>query len=158
MHFTESLQIDAPPETVFAAINDYGRRLEWDTLLRTAEVLSVDGHIVNCSTPIVPGMRVRSYARWLAGGVVMDTRYVVCEFPAATIEMVAGPWFFHSFRATSRVERTRDGGTKWSGEYDFQSQPGWLRSVVEPIITWKFRRETEMRVAGLKQWLEANAE
>ena len=63
MHFTESLQIDAPPETVFAAINDYGRRLEWDTLLRTAEVLSVDGHIVNCSTPIVPGMRVRSYAR-----------------------------------------------------------------------------------------------
>lgn len=85
----------------------------------------------------------------------MDTRYVTCDFPTASIEMVGGPWFFRSFRATTRLERTPGGGTIWTGEYDFHCRPGWLRRIVEPIVTWMFQRKTRLRVAGLKEWLEA---
>ena len=105
-------------------------------------------------TPLQAGMTVRSYARWFSGGVVMETRYVSCEFPRATIEMTTGPWFFRSFTATAELEPTESGGTTWRGEYNFECKPSWLRWIVEPIVTWMFRRETQLRVTGLKRWLE----
>lgn len=150
----ESKTFNAPPEVVFAAINCYERRLEWDTLLRDAEVLSASGEVVPRDTPLAAGMSVRSHARMLAGGVVMETRYVSCEFPRATIEMTAGPWFFQSFQAVATLEATASGGTVWHGEYEFKCKPAWLRWIIEPVVTWIFQRETRLRVGGLKRWLE----
>lgn len=151
---SETKQLDSPPHVVFAAIHCYGRRLEWDTLLRRVEIMSEDGESLPRSTPLQAGMVVRSYARWLSAGVVMETRYTACEFPRATIEMVAGPWFFKSFEATAVLEASEAGGTVWHGQYEFECQPSLLNWIIEPIVTWMFRRETRLRVAGLKQWLQ----
>lgn len=153
-HLIETKEILAPPKLVFEAINNYGRRLEWDTLLRNAEVISACGSLLPLNTPLVAGMIVRSYARWLSGGVVMDTLYTVCEFPNAELVMVKGPWFFKSFHAKAHLEEMPDGSVRWHGEYTFTCRPRALRWIVEPIVTWFFLRETKMRVSGLSQWLK----
>lgn len=153
-HLIETKEIAAPPKLVFEAINNYGRRLEWDTLLRDAEILAASGDILPRSTPLVAGMRVRSYARWLSGGVVMETLYTLCEFPSAELEMVKGPWFFESFRATAHLKGTADGCTCWTGEYIFTCRPRALRWILEPVVTWVFLRETRMRVNGMRKWME----
>lgn len=154
IHLTETKEIGAPPEAVFTAINNYGRRLEWDTLLRHAEILSADGRHLPLDTPLEPGMTVRSYARWQSGGVVMDTEYTRCQFPEAEIQMTQGPWFFQSFRAIATLEEAPGGGTLWRGQYTFSCRPQALRWIVEPIVSWFFRRETRMRADGMKKWLE----
>ncbi|MEM7010051.1 MAG: SRPBCC family protein [Verrucomicrobiota bacterium] len=154
-HLTETKEIAAPPRRVFEAINNYGRRLEWDTLLRDAKVLSSTGQPLPLDTPLEKGMTIRSYARWLSGGVVMDTVYKLCEFPDAELEMVTGPWFFESFQASAHLKETPDGGTRWQSDYTFVCRPRILRSIVEPIVAWIFRRETRMRVDGMSRWLEA---
>ena len=151
---SETKELGAPPQVVFDAIHCYERRLEWDTLLRRAEIVSEDGELLPLSTPLEAGMVVRSYARWRSGGVMMETQYTACEFPDATIEMVAGPWFFRSFKATAVLEASEAGGTVWHGQYEFKCQPSWLNWIIEPVVTWMFKRETQLRVAGLKQWLQ----
>jgi len=151
---SESKEIAAAPERVYAAINNYGRRLEWDTLLRDAEVLSASGEVLPLNTPLEAGMRVRSYSRWLSGGVVMDTRYTQCQFPDAKLEMVKGPWFFKNFVATAHLVTNEDGSTCWYGEYDFVCRPRLLRWIIEPIVSWMFLKETRMRADGMRKWLE----
>lgn len=154
-HLLEEKVIGVPPERVFEAINNYGRRLEWDTLLRDAEIFDESGQRVARDTPLGAGMTVRSFGRWLSGGVVMDTIYKVCEFPHAELEMISGPWFFKSFQAWATLEETGDGATCWKGEYKFQCRPRVLSWLIDPIVSWVFRRETRMRAAGMKRWLEA---
>jgi len=154
IHLIETKEIDAPPELVFETINNYGRRLEWDTLLRDAEIISASGRRLPLNTPLVPGLVVRSYSRWLSGGVVMDTLYTLCEFPDAELEMVKGPWFFKSFVAKANIEKTASGGACWRGEYTFTCRPRVLRWIVEPVVAWFFLRETRMRVSGMRKWLE----
>ncbi len=152
-HLIETKEISAPPERVFAAINNYGRRLEWDTLLRHAEVFDVAGVQQPLSTPLAEGMTVRSYSRWLSGGIVMNTVYTLCQFPDAELEMTKGPWFFESFHAKAHLEET-DGGTLWRGEYTFVCRPRILRCLMEPIVSWIFKKETRMRANGMRKWLE----
>ena len=154
MQLNSSIEIAVKQARVFDTINNYGRRLEWDTLLRHAEVLDEDENVLPLSTPLVAGMSVRSYARWVSGGVVMKTRYTQCDFPAAMLEMEEGPWFFEYFRAKANLEETADGGTYWRGEYNFVCRPRALRWIIEPIVSWVFLRETKMRAEGMKKWLE----
>jgi hypothetical protein len=154
IHLIETKEIAAPAELVFETINNYGRRLEWDTLLRHAEVISGCGHTLPLDTPLVSGLVVRSYSRWLSGGVVMDTLYTLCKFPDAELEMVKGPWFFESFLAKAHLEEMADGGARWRGEYTFTCRPRALRWIVEPVVAWFFLRETRMRVSGMRKWLE----
>ncbi|MDA7876843.1 SRPBCC family protein [Akkermansiaceae bacterium] len=153
-HLHEKKEIAAAPERLFNAINNYGRRLEWDTLLRAAEVFDENGAKLPLNTPLVEGMIVRSYGRWLSGGVVMDTRYTFCQFPDTKLEMVKGPWFFETFQAWAHLEETSDGGTRWKGQYTYTCRPRLLRFIIEPIVGWIFRTETKLRVKGLKKWLE----
>ncbi|MEM7697754.1 MAG: SRPBCC family protein [Verrucomicrobiota bacterium] len=153
-HLRESKRIGASPAIVYETINNYGRRLEWDTLLRRAEVFDQDGEQVPLNTPLVGGMTVRSYASWLSGGVVMDTVYDQSEFPDAELTMTKGPWFFEAFRASAHIAENDDGSSRWEGEYWFSCRPRVLRWIVEPIVMWIFRRETRMRAEGMRRWLE----
>ncbi len=154
IHLIETKEIAAPPELVFKTINNYGRRLEWDTLLRDAKVLTACGRLLPLNTPLVSGLVVRSYSRWLSGGVVMDTLYTLCEFPDAELEMVKGPWFFESFLAKAHLDEIAGGGVCWRGEYTFTCRPRALRWIVEPVVAWFFLRETRMRISELMKWLE----
>jgi hypothetical protein len=152
-----TIEIAVPPKQVFGAINNYAQRLDWDTLLRKAEVLDENGKILPINTTLVTGMSVVSHARWLSGGVVMVTRYTRCEFPLAEIEMIKGPWFFKSFNATARIEEVA-GGARWTGDYKFSCRPGILSWMIQPIVSWVFLRETKMRAKGMKIWLEKQGE
>lgn len=152
--------IDAAPEAVWKAIHNYSRRMEWDTMLRR---VAVDGVAPTAESPVTSGSEVTQWSRWLAGGVKMIARYDECVPPTdecdsvATVQMVAGPWFFRSFHARSVLKRREDGFTRCEASYRFECRPLGLRWIVNRAVTWMFHRETAARWKSLKSYVESQA-
>lgn len=157
---TEVTEIDASPETVWEAIHDYRKRLEWDVMLRR---VAVDGEDPNEAGVIDVGTVVTQWARWSAGGVMLAARYDVHEPPTsgsngrASISMVEGPWFFREFTADVRLEPTESGGTRCLARYRFAVRPAALRWIAEPIVVWMFMKETNARWHSLRRYLQRPA-
>ncbi len=84
MTFDESVEIDADPASLFRLSQDYGRRLEWDPILRSASLVG-NAHAAEV------GVRALCVSR---SGWVMETEYVSFNPPRATaVKMTSGPWF-----------------------------------------------------------------
>lgn len=153
----EMTEIDAAPETVWAAIHDYTRRLEWDTMLRR---VAVDGQPPSNTTPVRAGSEITQWSKWSAGGVVMTARYDACQPPSgdndavATVVMTRGPWFFKHFTAHAVLKRRLDGGTRCWATYKFECRPKLLRAVIKPAVIFMFRRETVARWESLRKYVE----
>jgi len=146
---TASVVIHAASEDVFDLIHNYSRRLEWDTFLREARLLS-DAQAAGL------GVSSRCVARWTVGGLGMDTVYITFERPAvAAVRMTRGPFFLRSFAASIRQDRLDDKRTRVTYRYNLQSQPRCLAFLMQPIVRWVFQRETQRRLEALKRFLEA---
>src|SRR5579863_2324062 len=112
--------IPAPAADVFGLVQDYTRRLDWDTLLRRADL--VDGSTAAClgATTICQG-RARS------GGLAVKARYVAFQPPwLAAVKMINRPMFLETLAATIR-HHDREGSSS-SIEYilTFTARPRWL--------------------------------
>ncbi len=142
-HAVVTQSIPAPAADVFDLVHDYERRLEWDTLLRRAEVLGDDP----------PGRDIETVctARWFLGGYAFRTRYVTFERPTLAAVTLVQPVFV--FAAWAASIRHRDEGDRTSTAtytLTFTCRPRPLAPVIEPLAQWAFRVETSRRLRALR--------
>ena len=139
-------EMPASCEAVFDLVHDYARRLEWDTLLRSAFVeggaAAGTGAVAVCS------------GRWLVGGLTLRTVYVSFQRgKVAAVEMVNRPPFFRRWAASIRHEPLGMDRSRLVYTYDFHARPVWLAFLLEPILARFFRRETRRRLLALRSAL-----
>lgn len=139
--------IPAPSEVVFDLIHDYGRRLEWDTLLRAAYLEE------GCSAP-GKGVTSVCVGRRSLGGIALKTVYVTFERPTvAAVRMVNTPPFFRSWAASIRHEDVSVSESRVTYEFHFTTKPRWLRFVLDPVMERVFVWETRKRLGALRTFL-----
>src|SRR5262245_54081834 len=120
-HGSVSVVIPASSAAVFELLHDYGRRLEWDTLLQDARLSQGWTAAQLHATSVCTG-------RWFLGGIALETEYITFKPPElAAVKMLNRPPFFETFAASIK-HRDSDGGTS-SVQYTFQftARPSWLR-------------------------------
>ena len=83
--------LPAPSEVVFDVLHDYGRRLEWDTLLRAAYLEGDHKAAGKGVTSVCVGRRS-------LGGIALRTVYVSFQRPTlAAVKMINRPAFFQTW-------------------------------------------------------------
>jgi hypothetical protein len=143
--------IPASSEEVFRLLHDYNRRLEWDTLLKTAGLdekwTEAQLHATTVCT-----------SRWYLGGVSMRTEYVTyCPPDIAAVKMLNRPAFFDTFAATIKHQDLNDGSSSIEYRYIFTSRPRWLRWLLHPVMEAVFRCETQKRLLALRRFFLAQS-
>jgi len=145
MMFNESVVIDADAASLFCLSQDYGRRLEWDPFLRSANLVG-DAHEAGI------GVRALCVSR---SGWAMETEYVSYNPPRATaVKMTRGPWFLDSFAGSWRFEEVAPGRTRVEFNYSLRARPRWLSWLLTPIVSRAFARDTGDRLRSLKRAVE----
>lgn len=156
VHIVVSQVMPASCERTFDLIHDYGRRLEWDTLLRRA---SVEGGKADVGKVAV------CTARWILGGYSFRTRYVTFKPPhLAAIKLESRPPFFTKWAASLRHESIDSDDTDLAADHreemslatytmTFACRP----TFIEPIAERMFKRETENRLVALANFLQQAA-
>jgi hypothetical protein len=138
-----STEIRSSPERVFEVLHDYGRRLEWDTLLDRADLLGG-------ATAAGVGVRTLCVGR----GVPMETEYVsFVPGKVAAVKLVAPRFPFETFAATIRHEPIGAGMSRVTYIYSITARPRWLG----PLINVPLWFETRRRLSALKRYVEALA-
>ncbi len=145
-HGEVSEMIPASCEVVFDLVHDYGRRLEWDTLLQAAYL--ADGH-----TAVGVGTTTVCVGRRSLGGIALKTVYVSWQRPSvAAVKMVNKPPFFQSWAASIRHEAIAPDASRITYKFHFTSRPRFLRFVVEPVMQQIFLWETRKRLQALQKF------
>ena len=156
VHIVVSQVMPASCERTFDLLHDYGRRLEWDTLLRRA---SVEGGKADVGKVAV------CTARWILGGYSFRTRYVTFKPPhLAAIKLESTPPFFSKWADSLRHEPIDSDDTDLAAEHredmslatytmTFTCRP----AIIEPIAERMFKRETENRLVALANFLQQTA-
>jgi hypothetical protein len=145
MTFEQSVEIGASPGELFALTQDYGRRLEWDPFLRSAELVGGAS---------AAGLGGRAYCV-AHSGLGMETEYVSFNPPRVTaVKMTRGPWIIASFAGSWRFEEVAPGRTRVAFRYHLRARPRWLSWLLTPILGWVFARATRKRLAALKAAVE----
>ena len=135
-------------EAVFDLVHDYERRLEWDTLLRSAFVeggaVAAKGAVAVCS------------GRWLVGGLTLRTVYVSFRRgTVAAVKMVNRPPLFRRWAASIRHEALGARHSRLVYTYHFRARPAWLAFLLEPLLARVFRWETRRRLRALRAALSS---
>lgn len=146
---TVTIEIDAPCEAVFNLIHDYDRRLEWDTMLSSAEILH--------NEPVAAkGVTTRCVGTWRSGRLPLETVYVnFLPGQVAAVKLTNHPPFFDHFAATIRHRPLANGRSEVKYIYAFRARPRWLAFLLDPIMSWALQQETRARLAALKRFLES---
>lgn len=148
-HGTVSEIIPATSAEVFALVHDYGRRLEWDTLLSAAYL--TDGHTVAGQ-----GAVSTCVGRAAVGSLALTTEYVTFDAPRlAAVKMIRGPWLFERWAALLKHEDLPGGESRITYAWQFTSRPRLLRWFCEPFLNAIFHWETRKRLRALKNFLAA---
>jgi len=141
--------LPAPSAVAFDLLHDYGRRLEWDTLLR-ATYLEGDG------TVAAKGMIAVCVGRRSLGGFALRTVYVSFERPhLAAVKMVNRPPCFATWAASIRHEDLAGRRSRITYTYTFTARPRWARFLLEPVMARVFAWETRRRLRALARYLRA---
>ena len=145
MTFEHAVDISASPAELFELTQDYGRRLEWDPFLRSAELVGGAAR---------PGVGVRAWCV-AKSGLGMETEYVSFHPPRVTaVKMTRGPRLIASFAGSWRFDEVAPGVTRVSFRYHLQARPRWLAWLLTPALGWVFARDTRWRLAALKDAVE----
>lgn len=140
--------IPARSGEVFALIHDYDRRLEWDTLLRSAYLDDGNTEAARGATAVCTG-------KWYLGGIALKTVYVTFDPPKlAAVKMLNKPPFFGSWAASLRHEDIGEGRSRVTYTFTFTAKPRSLRFVLEPLMNVVFELETRKRLRALKRHFE----
>ncbi len=139
-------QMPADSATVFALLHDYGRRLEWDTLLKEARLTRGHEMAAKGATSLCVG-------KPFFGIFGMETRYLTfSEGKIAAVEMINRPPLFAHFAASIRHENNHAGSTA-TYVFRFTARPRFLRWFLEPIMLRALRAETARRLCALSGFL-----
>jgi polyketide cyclase/dehydrase/lipid transport protein len=140
--------IDAPSADVFDLVHDYGRRLEWDTLLSAA-------YLDDGFTAAGLGATSVCVGRRSLGRLAFKTVYVSFDRPrVAAVKLVNSPPFFDTWAASIRHEDLAPRRSRIVYTLQFSARPAALRWLLEPIMLRAFRRETAKRLAALRGWFQ----
>jgi hypothetical protein len=140
--------IPASSSEVFRLLHDYKRRLEWDTLLQSAQLCDGWKEAQLHANSVCKG-------RWYLGGIALRTEYVSFQSPSvAAVKMVNSPPFFSAFAATIRHEDLPESSSSIEYKYNFTARPSWLRWLLHPIMARIFRWETKKRLRALRHFFE----
>lgn len=143
------VEVEAGCTAVFNLIHDYGRRLEWDTLLSKACLL--EG-----ATEAGVGVRSLCVGRWRGLFLPMETEYVRFEpGQVAAVSLTNRPPFFDHFAATIRHKPVSENRSQVTYIYFFQAKPKFLAPLLEPIMNRMLQRETKMRLNALSHFFTA---
>ena len=90
--------LPAPSAVVFDVLHDYGRRLEWDTLLQAA-------YLEGDALAAGKGVTSVCIGRRSLGGIAIKTIYVSFQPPTlAAVKMINAPAFFEKWAASIHHE------------------------------------------------------
>lgn len=136
--------IPASCEAVFDLVHDYGRRLEWDTLLQAA-------YLADGFTAVGLGAATVCVGRRSLGGMALKTVYVSFQRPSvAAVKMVNKPPFFQTWAASIRHEAIDQHSSRITYKFHFTARPRFLRFILEPVMQQLFLWETRKRLRALK--------
>lgn len=138
-----STEVPATPEAVFDLIHDYGRRLEWDSMLSEARLLG---------GAVAAGVGVRSLCvgTWRSAYLPVETEYVSFERGrVAAVKLTNRPPLFDRFGATIKHEALPEGRSSVTYIYWFCARPRALAPVLEPILQRMLDREVRRRLNAL---------
>ncbi|GAA5508901.1 SRPBCC family protein [Novipirellula caenicola] len=142
------INIGADSAVIFDLIHDYSCRLEWDPFLREATLL-------NGARRADVGVVSRCVARNAVGGLAMDTEYISFLRPSvAAVSMTRAPFFLRNFAASIRQKQIESNVVRVTYRYYFEAKPRFLAFIIKPIVDFVIRRETQIRLAALKFYLE----
>jgi hypothetical protein len=145
MTFEHWIVIAATPAELFALTQDYGRRLQWDPFLQSAELLGG-------ATAAGIGVRASCVAH---SGLGMETEYVSFNPPrSCAVKMTRGPRLIGSFAGSWRFEEVDPVHTRVGFRYHLRARPFWLSWLLTPIVGWVFARDTRKRLVALKAAVE----
>ena len=131
---------------VFELLHDYGRRLEWDTLLREARLTRGNTVAAKGATSLCVG---KPFFGWIG----VETRYLTfVPGSIAAVEMINRPPFFEHFAASIRHEELPE-GSRLTYKLNFTARPRLLRWLLHPIMLAALRYETRKRLAALADFL-----
>ena len=144
-----SVEVGASCTAVFNLIHDYGRRLEWDTLLSQAVLL-------DDAAEAGVGVRSLCVGTWRGLFLPLETEYISFEpGRVAAVSLTNRPPFFDQFAATIRHEPLGENRSRVTYIYFFRARPRLLAPLLEPLMNWLLRRETQKRLAALKRYFSA---
>lgn len=142
------VEIEAPCEAVFALVHDYERRLEWDSMLRSANLLGG-------ATAAGVGVRTLCVGTWKSAFLAMETEYVSFDpGRVAAVKLTNRPPFFEQLGATIRHEPLGPGRSRTTYVYSFRARPQWLAPLLEPLMRAMITREIRARLDALRRYLE----
>lgn len=144
---TVSVEVEASCTAVFNLIHDYGRRLEWDTLLSKACLL--DG-----ASKAGLGVRSLCVGTWRGAFLPLETVYIRFEpGQVAAVSLTNHPPFFGHFVATIKHEPLAANCSRLTYIYFFQARPQIFAPILEPVMNMLLKRETENRLHALRRYL-----
>lgn len=144
--------VPASREAVFDLLHDYGRRLEWDTLLRVARLDDGFARAEKGATSVCIGRRA-------VGAIRMRTVYVAFDRPSvAAVKLVEPSALFERWAASIRHEALGPASSRVTYTFEFRARPRALRWLLEPILLPIFRRETRRRLCALREFLRRDQE
>ena len=148
-HGSVSEIIPAPSAAVFDLLHDYGRRLEWDTLLSAA-------YLTDGFTQAELGATSVCVGRRSLGAIALKTMYVTFDRPRlAAVKMVNCPLLFAAWAASIRHDDLGGNESRVTYTWTFSARPRWLGWLLEPLMNRVFRRETRQRLAALRKFVQA---
>ena len=143
-----AVEIDASCEAVFALVHDYGRRLEWDSMLSEARLLGG-------ATAAGLGVRSLCVGTWKSAFLAMETEYVRFEpGRVAAVKLTNRPPFFERLGAAIRHEPLEPGRSRTTYVYAFRARPPWLAPALEPLMRSMITREIRARLEALRRFME----
>lgn len=146
VHLRIRESLPASCEEAFDLIHDYPRRLEWDTLLRSAWT---EG-----GAAAGPGVVATCTARRSLGGFSFRTRYKAFRRPeVAAVRLEEPALFFEAWGASIRHTPRADGGCDIEYAMTFTCRPRVMKPLLEPVAGAAFRWETHRRLAALRRAL-----
>jgi len=147
LHGSISVEMPAGSVVVFDLLHDYGKRLEWDTLLSDAYL--TDGH-----TQAALGVTSVCVGRRWIGKLALKTVYVSFERPRlAAVKMVNSPPFFQTWAASIHHRDVDPGSSILTYTWTFSARPRCLAWLIEPVMGTVFQQETQKRLLALQSYL-----
>lgn len=141
--FTRTIVIKCSSTAAFDYTQDYGKRLQWDTFLKKAEL--TDG-----ATEAGKGIKAYCVARNELG---MVTEYVSFNRPRVTaIKMTSGPYMFRSFMGSWTFKELTASSTEIHFLYSFSLR--FPFNLAAPFIKRNLQNNVQQRLNDLKHHLE----
>lgn len=141
--FTSAIRINAAAANVFEYTQDYGKRLQWDSFLKKADLM-------NGASAVGKGVKAYCVAQ---NGIGMVTEYVTFNPPNVTaVRMTKGPYMFKSFLGSWTFKAIDHHTTEVIFLYSFAVR--FPFTLLDKFIKRHLEKNVKQRLADLKYHIE----